>query len=249
MASDMRSALRQCTKHPGFTAFMVLILALGIGATTAMFSVINGVLLRPLALPDPGQLVLVGEYIPQMPGESAKVAYIVDPVAYRAWRDQATDFSGLALVQNNAFTLASGGSPQLLHGAHVTPNLFGILGVTPRLGRGLTPADATEKTRPMVITDALWQSAFGADPSVIGRTIGVPGSSATIVGVLPASFRLEGRAFGPMLRGEPTQYFDAAFNAHYVATQSDPFSDFNFSAIAACARVSPSARRAPNWMC
>ncbi len=126
---------------------MVLILALGIGATTAMFSVINGVLLRPLALRDPGQLVLVGEYIHQMPGESAKLAYIVDPVAYRArWRDQATDFTGLALIQNNSFTLASGGSPQLLHGAHITPNLFGILGVTPSVGTRANPRRATDTT-------------------------------------------------------------------------------------------------------
>ena len=231
MLSDLKYAWRECGRHPGFTAFVVLTLAMGIGATTAMFSVINGVLLRPLALRDPGQLVLVGESIPQMSAESAKLAYLVNPVAYRAWRDQATDFSGLALIQSSSFTLANAGLPQLLHGAHVTPNLFGILDVTPQLGRGLNPADATATNHPMVITDSLWRSAFGADPSVIGRSIGTHGASATIVGVLPASFRLEGRAFGPMLEGEPTQYFDAALIAKHIATQNDPFRDFNYSVI------------------
>jgi len=231
MFSDLKYALRQCIKNPGFTVFVVLTLAIGIGATTAMFSVINGVLLRPLALRDPGHLVMVGESIPQMPAESARLAYLVNPVAYRAWRDQATDFSGLALIQSASFTLANAGLPQLLHGAHVTPNLFDIFGVTPQLGRGLTPADATATTRPMIITDALWRSAFGADPGVIGRSIGIPGRSATIVGVLPPSFRLGGRAFGPLLEGEPTQYFDAALSGRHIATQNDPFSDFNYSVI------------------
>jgi predicted permease len=231
MLADLRCALRQCAKNPGFALFVVLTLAMGIGATTAMFSVINGVLLRPLALPDPGQLVLVGESIPQMPAQSAKLAYIVNPVAYRAWRDHATDFSGLALLHSASFILANAGLPQLLHGANITPNLFSILGVTPQLGRGLIEADATATNHPIVITDALWRSAFGADPGVIGRSIGVPAASATIVGVLPASFRLEGRAFGPMLGGEPTQYFGAALGAAYIATQDDPFSDFNFSVI------------------
>jgi len=173
-------------------------LALGIGATTAMFSIVHGVLLQPLDFQDPGQLVLVGERVPQIPG-SEKFLYFDTPAAFFAWRRQATDFSGLSALQGSSFTLTGTGEPRLLHGARVTSNFFDVLGARPQLGRLFVPSDETDTSRPMVITDVLWRSAFGAEPGVIGRTVGTSSRSATIIGVLPPAFQLSGSELGPML--------------------------------------------------
>ncbi|HVA63076.1 MAG TPA: ABC transporter permease, partial [Terriglobales bacterium] len=221
---------RELRRHGRFGAMMVAMLALGIGATTAVFSVVNGVLLQPLAFHDPGQLVLVGERIPQIPFP-AGFNYIVNPAAYNAWRLQATDFSALAALGPSTFTLATGGAPRLLHGVHVTPNFFDLLGVRAQLGRLLAAGDVNDTTRPLVITDQLWRSSFNADPDVIGRHVGVAGTSATVVGVLPANFRLEGSELGPMLAGEPTEYFDALKFQGDKAWIANVFSDFNFSVV------------------
>ena len=206
-------------------------LALGVGATTAIFSVVDGVMLRPLPFPDPGQLVLVGERMPSIPSFD-RFAYFDTPAAFFAWQHRATDFSGLAALQGNSFTLAGSGRPRLLHGARVTSNFFDVLEVRPQLGRLFAPPDETDTSRPMVITDALWRSAFNADPGVIGRHVGVPGTDARIIGVLPAGFRLAGRELGPMLDGEPTEYFlplyfDPAMGSDLTAV----FSNFNYTVI------------------
>jgi putative ABC transport system permease protein len=225
---DLHYAWRALRHRPYFAGVAVLSLALGIGASTAMFSVVNGVLLRPLALPDPGRLMLVGERVPQIAG-SEKFAFIDNPAAFLAWRRQATDFSGLAALSPSQFTLAGGDRPLLLHGAHVSTNFFDILGVRAGMGRLLTAPDEHDASRPMVITDRLWRTAFEADPRIVGRRVGVPGSQATIVGVLPAGFRLEGRELGPVLAGQPSDYFDALLR---MDEQKLPvFSDFNYSVI------------------
>ena len=122
-----------------FPWIVTAMLALGVGATTAMFSVVNGVLLQPLDLHDPGQLVLVGEQAPQIPGFD-KFPFFDTPSAFLAWRERATDFSGLAAIQGSSFTLAGAGRPRLLHGARVSSNFFDVLGVRAQLG---TPACAT----------------------------------------------------------------------------------------------------------
>ncbi|HUX66956.1 MAG TPA: ADOP family duplicated permease [Terriglobales bacterium] len=221
---------RELRRGGRFAALMVAMLALGIGATTAVFSVVNGVLLQPLAFHDPGQLLLLGERIPQIP-LPAGFNYVDNPAAYNAWRRQATDFSALAALGPSSFTLATGGAPRLLHGAHVTPNFFDLLGVRPQLGRLLAAGDENDTTRPLVITDQLWRSAFNADPGVIGRHVGVAGAAATVVGVLPPSFHLQGRELGPMLAGEPTEFFDALKFQGDQGWIADVFSDFNFSVI------------------
>ena len=214
-----------------FAWVMVGLMALGIGATTAMFSVINGVLWQPLAVPHPEQLVLLGESIPQMPAESAKFAYFDNPIAYTTWRQQATSFSGMAALQSSTFTLTGAGRPLQLHGAKVWPNFFDVLTVHAALGRTLTAADADDTTRPMVITDSLWRSAFGANPGVIGQHIGPADSGARIVGVLPAGFNLGGRSLGPMTTGFPTQYFvPLTFGTR--ENVSEAFTDFNYHVVA-----------------
>ncbi|MGH9487806.1 MAG: ADOP family duplicated permease [Terriglobales bacterium] len=212
---------------------MVILLALGVGASTAMFSFINGVLLQPLSLHHPGQLVLVGEAIPQKAAESAEFSYFVNPAAYFAWRQRATDFSGLSAMQDAVFTLAGAGRPLLLHGGRVTANFFSVLQVHPVLGRSFVPGDAIDPADPMIITDRLWRSEFSANPGVIGRHVGPPGHEATIIGVLPASFQLSGRSLGPMFAGETTQFFQAF---KFIAGKNyqnppNPFSDFNYNVI------------------
>ena len=181
-------------------------LGLGIGATTAMFSIVHGILLEPLDFRDPEQLVLVGERVPEIP-DSEKFLYFDTPSAFFAWRKQAADFVGLSAIQSSSFTLTGAGEPRLLHGARVSGNFFDVIGSRPQLGRLFVTSDETDTSHPMVITDALWQSAFGADPAVIGRTVGSSGRQATIIGVLPRSFQLSGGELGPMLAGLPTEYF------------------------------------------
>lgn len=212
-----------------FAWIAIAMLALGVGATTAIFSVIDGVLLQPLPFHDPGQLVLVGERVPQVPAASA-FAYFDTPSAFLAWRRQATDFTGLAAIQSSSFTLAGRGRPQLLYGAKVSSNFFDVLGVRAQLGRLFALPDETDTSRPMVITDALWRSAFDADPAVIGRRVGVAGTEARVIGVLPPDFRLAGRELGPMLAGRPTQYFlTLHFGPHSGGDLTSVFSNFNYT--------------------
>src|SRR6478672_4827006 len=224
-------SLRLLRRGGAFPWAVLAMLALGVGATTAMFSVVQGVLLKPLNFPDPEQLVLVGERVPQIPG-SEKFVYFDTPSAFFAWRRQATDFSGLSALQGSSFTLAGAGEPRLLHGARVTSNFFDVISAQPQLGRLFVTSDETDTSRPMVITDALWRSAFGADPGAIGRTIGSSGRQATIIGVLPPAFQLSGGELGPMLAGLPTEYFAPLHLAPGSGGDlTAVFSNFNYTVV------------------
>jgi predicted permease len=225
-AQDARHSWRAFRRQPVYGAAAVLSLALGIGASTAMFSVIDGVLLRPLNLPEPGQLMLVGERLPEIPS-AEKFRFFDNPAAFLAWRREASEFSGLAAIQPAGFTMPIGGAPQFLPGAHVSTNFFDVLAVRPALGRLLAGPDEGDTTRPMVITDRLWRAAFDADPGVIGRRIGVPGIEATVVGVLPPDFHVEGKELGPMISG-PTDFFDAL---KFPKREHQVFSDFNYTVL------------------
>ncbi len=215
-----------------FHILMVIMLAVGVGATTAIFSVVNGVLLRPLPFPDPQQLVLLGERSPQAPQISQKFQLFDTPSAFLAWREQASEFEAMAALQSTSFTLAGQGAPQVLDGVRVTPSFFDVLRAKPELGRFFTPADAADSSRPMVITDALWRSAFSADPHVIGRTVGAPGAEARVIGVLPANFRIGGSELGPMAAGKPTQFFvPFEFGPNFGGDLRSIWSNFNFTVI------------------
>src|SRR5262249_29960413 len=127
-------ALRSLRSDARFTLTVLLLLALGVGATTAMFSVVNGVLLRPLALPDPGQLMLIGERIPQMP-QTAGLAWFDSLAAFSAWQREASDFTGMSLIMSSRLPVMGGSQPVLLHGAKTSTNFFSILDVRAALGR------------------------------------------------------------------------------------------------------------------
>ncbi|MGA8409697.1 MAG: ABC transporter permease [Candidatus Acidiferrales bacterium] len=183
---DVRYALRMLRKSPGFTAIAVLTLALGIGANTAIFSVVYAVLLRPLPYPHPDQLVLVFQANPhdQVPFDG--MSY----VNFEKLRDHSSVFSGLASNTRHELTLTGVGDPSVLRTADVTPEIFSVLAVPPLLGRTLLPEDGKRGAPPVVIlSENLWRSRFGSDPNLLGRSISLDKRLFTVVGIMPASFQ------------------------------------------------------------
>ena len=184
---DLKYAVRQLVRRPGFTAVIVLTLALGIGATTAVFSVVNAVLLRPLPFPEDDRLAVVltraqifeADELPPSPPE------------YVAYRDQLRSWDELAAYQVRGVTATrADAEPERLTVAAATWSLFPVLGREPLLGRPFTAEeDRPGSDRVAVLSHAYWQTRFGADPRVIGRTLQLDGVDRTIVGVMPADFR------------------------------------------------------------
>ena len=184
LVQDIRYALRRLVKSPGFTIAAVVTLALGIGATTAIFSVVDAVLLRPLTYADPGRLVLVWERFG--PGSQSNV---VNPGNYLDWRDRATSFSDLADFSWTQQTF-TGDVPELVQGRTVTPNFFRTLGLAPLLGRTFTPAEAAPGgPNVIVLSYGLWRRHFGGDSGIVGHSVPVAGGSAFVLGVMPPALR------------------------------------------------------------
>ncbi len=184
LLQDLRYALRMLAKSPGFMAVAAITLALGIGANTAIFSVVNAVLLRPLPYRDPSRLVLMNESSKQLPDMSVSYPNYLD------WRDRSRSFERIAAVQPAQYTLSGVERPERLGGWNVTADFFPTLGVTPVVGRGLTQQDDRPGAPPVaLLTYGLWQRRFGGDPSVVGRALTLSGRSVAVIGVLPASFR------------------------------------------------------------
>jgi putative ABC transport system permease protein len=182
MLHDLRLAFRSLRRTPGFTTVVVLTLALGIGANTAIFSVVNGVLLKPLPYRAPGQLMLVWEK-----NSRGNPRNTVSPANYLDWRDRNRSFSALADFGWSGITL-TGGSPEHVEGRSISPEFFRVLDVQPELGRLFTPEeDAPNGPRVLLLSHGLWQRRYGADPSIVGHTIPVAGGDARVVGVMPAS--------------------------------------------------------------
>ncbi len=184
--NDLRYALRQQRKNPGFTIVAVIALALGIGAITAIFSVVNTVLLRPLPYKDPERLLMVWE-------EATKSGYPQDTPAaanFVDWRDQNQVFEGMAAIADTSFNLTGSGDPERLEGRLVSANLFPLLGVEPEVGRVFTAAeDQPGSERVVVLSHRLWQRRFGGDPSIVGKTLTLNGAGYTVIGVMPARFQ------------------------------------------------------------
>ena len=182
LGRDMRHAARGLRRSPGFAGTVVLVLALGIGANTALFSVVHGLLLRPLPYPDSEAIVLVGKVWPDRTGPPT----LTNPELRGLWTD-AGSFEELAAASRMAvsWTRPDGN----LSGAAVTPSYFSLLGTTPHLGRLFTAADAEEGAPPVVLlSHGAWTSRFGSDPGVVGATVGIDNGPHTVVGVLPEGF-------------------------------------------------------------
>ena len=185
-ARDLRYAVRMLRESPGFTAVAVLTLALGIGANTAIFSVVNAVLLRPLPYPDPDQLVLVFSVPLQQPDALSALSYR----DFTACREQNRVFSQLAGNAFHDLTLTGAGEPSIVNAAAVTPEIFPLLDAKPLLGRTLLPGEGRPGAPPVaVLSENLWRSRFGSNPAVLGKSIALDMRSFTVVGVLPAGFR------------------------------------------------------------
>ncbi|MGB8835395.1 MAG: ABC transporter permease, partial [Candidatus Acidiferrales bacterium] len=173
---DVRYALRMLRKNPGFTAIAVLTLALGIGANTAIFSVVSGVLLRPLPYPNPEQLVSVTGSYPRG--------------AFVAMRQQLRTMDVAVYAEDYEFNLTGLGDPLRLTGASVSAELFSILGARPELGRTLRPGeDIAGQDSFVILSHALWRQKFAADPTIIGRWITLEGAGYQVIGVMPPDFR------------------------------------------------------------
>ncbi len=179
---DLKYAVRMLRKAPGFTIVAVLTLALGIGANTAIFSVVNAVLLRPLAFAHPEQLFDVGQ-------ESKHGFETLSPGDYLDVAAQNHSFEQFAAYREDSLTLTDTGTPEKISGVVTTPNLISLLGVAPRLGHGfLTGPDAATSGRQVVLSYALWQRRFGASEEIIGKTISLDRETFTVEGVMPPEF-------------------------------------------------------------
>ncbi|HWS88053.1 MAG TPA: ABC transporter permease [Pyrinomonadaceae bacterium] len=183
---DLRYGVRTLWKNKAFTAVAIVALALGIGANSAIFSVVNTVLLRPLPYADPERLVMVWE-------DNSKIGYPRDTPAaanYVDWRDQNQVFEGMAATADRSFNLTGVGEPERFDGKRVSANFFKLLGVEPQLGRGFMPEeDVPGSDKVVVLSHGLWQRRFGADPGLVGKSITLNGEPHTVVGVMPAGFQ------------------------------------------------------------
>ncbi len=185
MTTDLANAFRSLAKSPAYTFAAALTLALGIGANTAIFSVVNDVLLRDLPYAEPERLVMLWERNTAR-GRSQNV---VSPANFLDWRDRARSFSEVAGFFDRSFTLTGEGDPRQVNATAVTPNLFSLLGARAQIGRTLDPEDEKpESPLAVVLSDRFWRDQFAANPAVIGRTLTLTGAPATVVGVMPKDF-------------------------------------------------------------
>ena len=185
LGRDVRYAARTLSKTPGFTALAVLVLALGIGANSAMFSLVDAALIRPLPFNAPEQLVMLWERAP------ADAHNRVAPLNFLDWSEQNHTFVAMAAVAGGDSTLTgTGGAAERIPGQAVTHAFFDVLGVKPIAGRTFLPDDATPRPNVVVIGERFWRSRFAADPSLIGRAITLDGQRRTVIGIVPAAFQI-----------------------------------------------------------
>jgi putative ABC transport system permease protein len=182
LKQDVKYGLRMLAKNPAFTAVAVLTLALGIGANTAIFSVVDAALLRTLPYKEPGRLVYVWS-AEKARGINQSTVSIPD---LRDWREQSRAFDGMVGWWSGTFNLSGGDEPQQVSGWIVSPDFFDVLGARPELGRTFAMGDG--KDRVVVLSHALWSGTFGGDRSVLGKGIAIDGASYTVIGVMPAEF-------------------------------------------------------------
>jgi putative ABC transport system permease protein len=185
LLQDLRYAFRGLVKNPGFTAVALVTLALGIGATTSIYTVVDAVLLRPLPYPDPEQLVRL--YVTD--AQSGDERDNSSGASFLDWKSQSTSFEALAGFVGKSFNLSEGDHPLRARGTSVTPDFFSVLGIDAALGRTLSPEIDTPEAEPsVVLSDGLWRSQLGGDPSVLGRSLRLNGQQFTVVGVMSPGF-------------------------------------------------------------
>jgi predicted permease len=228
--NDLRFAGRMLRKDWGFYGIAIATLALGIGANTAIFSVVDGVILRPLAYRESQRLVVIHEMVPKFANLAPLIP--VNAMHFLEWRKTARSFPEMALIGGTTFNLTGSGEPERIPAARVSPSLFPMLGIQARLGRTfLNEEDQAGRDRVVVLNEELWKRRFAADPNVIGRKIMLDGNPYEIVGILPAGFHF------PKL----SQLFAMTFAAEQPQIwkpfglrdeEKDDMGDFNYVCIA-----------------
>ena len=186
LIQDIRYGLRGLLRQPGFTLIAVLSLALGIGANTAMFSLVNAVLLKPLQFSEPDRLVVIWENNPSIGAvrDDVAVANFVD------WKTQNKVFDEMAALSFRSFNITGDGEPEKVMAYGATANFFPLLGATPALGRNFLPEeDQPGAAKVAILSYGLWQRRYGADRGIVGRNILPNGRKHTVIGVMPADFR------------------------------------------------------------
>src|SRR5437588_10982222 len=193
---DLRYAVRMLIKSPGFALIAIITLALGIGANTAIFSVVSGVLLNPLPYPHSEQLVSLFTEMPNFKNGSISYPNFGD------WRRMNRSFSAIAAYRTNGFNLTEHGEPERLHGEMISADFFEILGVNPILGRTFSEDEDRMGANPTVmITEGLWKRKYGSNPNIIGQRMVLNGVGRTIIGIVPSGFHLHIQNFqrsGPL---------------------------------------------------
>ncbi len=188
MLTDLRYAIRMLIKSPAFSVIAIVALALGIGANTAIFSVVDAVLLRPLPYPNPEQLVLIRERMPIFDWGSVSYPNYLD------WRAQQRSFTDLALYRRDSMNLSSRGEetpPERIDGGVMTWNMMRIVGLKPLIGRDFTEAeDVAGGPKVALISEGLWKRHFGKSPKVLGQQLMVDAVPREIIGVLPNEMRV-----------------------------------------------------------
>jgi putative ABC transport system permease protein len=242
LTADLRYSVRTMAKSKGFTLVAVLMLALGIGANTAIFSVVNSVLLRPLSYPQADRLYSIHEVVPQWAKFSPSFA--VNLNNFQVWQKDCHAFDQVAIAEAMDMDLGGLGDVEQVHGVRASASLFDTLGVHPSLGRGFLPQeDRTAAGRVVVLSDPFWRKRFSGDPEIVGRAISLDGTAYTVVGVLPASFHFPSQLLGASRRSEGLQrdFFVPLDGPRFY--ELGPIGEFDFVAIARL-RVGVTAREA-----
>ena len=187
LLQDVRYAIRTLARTPGFSIVAVIVLALGIGANTAIFTIVNAALIEPLPYKDPDRLVLLWETNVRRPGRSN----VVGPANYLRWKERATAFEDISAFADTRAVLTGGGEPEEVTAQLMIGGMFQILGVPPMLGRTFTDAElADPASNVTVLSYRLWHRRFGADPSVVGRTVQLNSAPRMVIGVMPPDVQL-----------------------------------------------------------
>ena len=179
---NIRFALRILARNPSFSVIAILALALGIGANTAIFTVVDGIVLKPLPYPESSRLVFMWERQPQMDFISVSYPNFID------WRQQQRSFEKIAAVQPESFILTGIEQPERLRGSNVSHEFFDVLLAKPKLGRTFTAEEDRPGSNVILISDSLWERRFGRDAAVIGKQLRLSSDLFTIIGVMPAGF-------------------------------------------------------------
>ena len=229
MKNDLRYALRTLLRERGFSLTVVLSLAVGIGANTAIFSVVNGVLLRPLPLPEPERLAAVAEVVPKFVDRFPSIPANLNH--FYEWRKRCTAFEQIAALRQGTLNLTGEGEPEQIQIARVSANTFRLLGVEPRMGRHFREEeDLSGRDRVVTISDSLWRRRFHADPDIIGRKILLDGNPYTVAAVLPADFRFPRDSGLGTAVGDKTEIFKPL--GYTNDDLQEKTGDFNYATLA-----------------